>query len=199
MGRKKLKNIEEKIFNLKIKAVLEYLMGVLTAPFLAYGVSQTLGECFPEAAAWLHLGPGFKLSPIFLTLATLMICFAFHCFSVSFATNRKIAASNIIKQDGFSDYNIHGVVIHGVESTKNLKREAKKFFLIAIAVVFIELTMNISYFIGVMGGNVIGIVLSIISALVPTAILIAETNMLGSTKFDISLREELIEKVDKDY
>ena len=139
------------------------------------------------------------VSPIFLALAVFMIVFAFHCFATSFATTKRVLASNVIKQDGFSDYNVHGVVLHGVESSKNLKKEAKKFFLIALAVVFIEITMNVSYFIGVMGGDVMGMVLSFIAALLPTAILIMETTMLGNTKFEIIIREELLEKVDKDF
>lgn len=199
IGRKKLKDIGNKIFELQMFACGEYFLGIITAPFLAYGVSQTLAECFPEAAAWIRLSAGFKFSPIFLVLATFMIIFAFHCFATSFATTKRILASNVIKQDGFSDYNVHGVVLHGVESSKNLKKEAKKFLLIAIAVVVIELTMNVSYFIGVMGGDVTGMLLSFVAALLPTAILIMETTMLGNTKFEIIVREELLEKVDKDY
>ena len=199
ISRKKLKDISNKIFNLEIKAGIEYVVGALTAPFLAYGVSQTLAECFPEAAGWIRLAEGFKFSPIFLALAVFMIVFAFHCFATSFATTKRVLASNVIKQDGFSDYNIHGVALHGVESSKNLKKESKKFFLIALAVVFIEITMNVSYFIGVMGGDVMGMILSFIAALLPTAILIMETTMLGNTKFEIIIREELLEKVDKDY
>lgn len=197
--RKKLKDISNKIFNLEIKAGIEYVVGVITAPFLAYGVSQTLAECFPEAAGWIRLAEGFKFSPIFLALAVFMIVFAFHCFATSFATTKRVLASNVIKQDGFSDYNVHGVVLHGVESSKNLKKESKKFFLIALAVVFIEITMNVSYFIGVMGGDVMGMILSFVAALLPTAILIMETTMLGNTKFEIIIREELLEKVDKDF
>ena len=128
-----------------------------------------------------------------------MIIFAFHCFSTSFATMKRVYASNVIKQDGFSDYNVHGVILHGVESSKNLKRESKKFFIIALCVVFIEVTMNVSYFMGVMGGDIMGIIISFIAALVPTSLLIAETTMLGNTKFDIIIREELLEKVDKDF
>lgn len=199
ISKKKLKDIANKIFNLEVKAGMEYVVGVITAPFLAYGVSQTLAECFPEAAGWIRLAEGFKFSPIFLALAGFMIVFAFHCFATSFATAKRVYASNVIKQDGFSDYNVHGVILHGVESSKNLKRESKKFFIIALCVVFIEITMNVSYFIGVMGGDVTGMVLSFVAALVPTAILIMETTMLGNTKFEIISREELLEKVDKDY
>lgn len=197
--KKKLKDIKEKIFNLEIKSYLEYGLGIITAPFLAYAVSQTLAECFPEAAGWIRLAEGFKFSPIFLALAMIMIIFAFHCFAISFATTKRVLASNVIKQDGFSDYNVHGVVLHGVESSKNLKKEAKKFFIIALCVVFIEVTMNVSYFIGVMGGDIMGMVLSFVGALLPTSILIMETNMLGNTKFEIIVREELLEKVDKDF
>lgn len=199
ISKKKLKDIANKVFNLQLKAAGEYVVGIITAPFLAYGVSQTLAECFPEAAGWIRLAEGFKFSPIFLALAGFMIVFAFHCFATSFATSKRVYASNVIKQDGFSDYNVHGVILHGVESSKNLKREAKKFFIIALCVVFIEITMNVSYFIGVMGGDVMGMVLSFVAALVPTAILIMETTMLGNTKFEIISREELLEKVDKDY
>lgn len=197
--KKKLKDISNKIFNLEIKSYLEYGLGIITAPFLAYAVSQTLAECFPEAAGWIRLSDGFKFSPIFLALAMIMIIFAFHCFATSFATTKRVLASNVIKQDGFSDYNVHGVLLHGVESSKNLKKEAKKFFIIALCVVFIEVTMNVSYFIGVMGGDIMGMVLSFVGALLPTSILIMETNMLGNTKFEIIVREELLEKVDKDF
>lgn len=198
-SRKKIKTISEKIFNLNTKAILEYVAGVVTAPFLAYGVSQTLAECFPEAAGWIRLSDGFKFSPVFWTLSTIMICFAFHCFAVSFATTKRIAASNVIKQDGYNDYNVHGILIHGVESCKALKKESKKFFLIAMAIIFIEITMNSTYFIGVMGDDIQGMLLSFIAALVPTAILIAETTMLGNTKFDIIVKEELLEAIDKEY
>ncbi len=199
ISKKKLKDISNKIFNLQIKSVGEYVLGAATAPLLAYAVSQTLAECFPEAAGWLRLGDGFKLSPVFLALCCFMIIFAFHCFATSFATSKRVYASNVIKQDGFSDYNVHGVMLHGVESSKNLKREAKKFFIIALCVVFIEITMNVSYFMGVMGGDITGMVISVIAALVPTSLLIAETTMLGNTKFEIIIREELLEKVDKDF
>ena len=198
ISRKKLKDIKESIFNLNVKAAGEYLMGIVTAPFLAYGVSQTLAECFSDAAAWIRID-NFKFSPIFLTLATLMIVFAFHCFATSFATSKRLHASNVIREDGFSDYNVHGVNIHGVESSKNVKKEARKFLMIALAVVVIEMTMNVSYFINEMGHDMQGMILSLIAALVPTAILIMETTMLGNTKFEIIIKEELLQKVDKDY
>lgn len=197
--RKKLKDIDNKIVNLQVKSGLEYIVGVITAPFLAYGVSQTLAECFPEAAGWIRLAEGFKFSPIFLSLAMFMIIFAFHCFATSFATTKRLNASNVIKQDGFSDYNVHGVTLHGVESSKNLKHEAKKFLIIAVCVVLIEIVMNLTYFIGVMGGDMQGMIVSFIAALVPTGILIMETTMLGNTKFEIIIREELMQKIDKDF
>ncbi|MBQ4123454.1 hypothetical protein IJD44_07050 [bacterium] len=199
ISKKRLKDIDGHMFGLHLKSAVEYFVGVITAPFLAYGVSQTLAECFSEAAAWIRLSAGFKFSPIFLTLATLMIVFAFHCFATSFATTKRLHASNVIKEDGFSDYNVHGVNIYGVEASKNLKTEAKKFLTIAICVVAIEMIMNVSYFIGEMGRNIQGMILSMIAALVPTAILIMETTMLGNTKFEIISKEELLQKVDKNY
>ena len=195
--KKKLKEVNNKIFSLQLMCTGEYILGILTAPFLAYGVSQTLAEALGDSG--IKLGSGFSFSPIFLSLATFMIIFAFHCFAVSFSITKRIYASNIIKQDGFSDYNVHGVTIHGVESTKNLKKEAKKFLLIAVSVVFVEIIMNMSYFVTELGDDVIGMIKAILAALIPTALLIMETNMVANTKFELRIREELLEKVDKDY
>jgi hypothetical protein len=58
--------------------------------------------------------------------------------------------------------------------------------------------MNISYFMTEIGGDLRGMFLSLITALVPTALLVAETLMLSQTKFDIYACEELISKIDKD-
>ena len=66
-------------------------------------------------------------------------------------------------------------------------------------VIFIEITMNSTYFIGVMGDDIQGMLLSFVAALVPTAILIAETTILGNTKFDIIVKEELLEAIEKEY
>lgn len=195
--KKKLKELSNKIFNLQIMCAAEYILGVITSPFLAYGVSQTLAEALSDPG--ITLAGGFRFSPIFLALSTFMIIFAFHCFAVAFSITKRVFASNVIKQDGFSDYNVHGVMIHGVESTKNLKKESKKFFFIAVAVVFVEITMNMSYFLSELGDDVIGMVKAIFAALIPTALLIMETNMVANTKFEIKIREELMEKVDKDY
>ncbi len=196
--KKKLKDINNKTFNLQLMRAGEYLLGIMTAPFLAYGVSQTLAGYFPEAAGFINITQTFRISPIFLTLATLMIVFAFHCFAISFFTTKKIHASNVIKQDGFSDYNSHGVMIYGVESTKNLQKESKKFFLIASGVVIVEILMNMSYFVKD-AENMQSILMALLSALIPTALLIMETNMVADTFFKINTREELLEKVDKDY
>ncbi len=198
--KKKLKDINNKIFNLQLKSYGEFALGVITAPFLAYAVSQTLGEIFPEAAGFIRIAGGaLKVSPVFLALASMMIIFAFHSFATSFATTKRINGSNVIKQDGFSDYNVHGVTLHGVESSKTLKKESKKWLLIAIGVVIIEYTMNVTYFIGVMGGDILNMVVCALGAALPTAILIMETTMLGNTKYEIIIREELLNKVDKDY
>lgn len=196
--KKRIKDIKESLFELRLKAFGEYLLGIATSPFLAYGVSQTLAMCFPDAAGWVRIS-GLTLSPVFLILATLLIVFAFHCFGQSFTVSRRIHASDVIKQDGFSDYNIHGVSLHGSEGTKVLKREARKWLYIALAVVMIEITMNVSYFIGEMGDDMKGMLLSFVAALVPTSILIMETTMLGGTKFAITIREEMLSKIDKDF
>ena len=57
--------------------------------------------------------------------------------------------------------------------------------------------MNTSYFLTEIGGDLTGILLSIISATVPTALLLAETYMLSSTKFDTYVLEDLLAKRDK--
>jgi len=50
---------------------------------------------------------------------------------------------------------------------------------------------------GEIGGNLSGLFLSCVAALVPTALLIAETVMLSGTKFEISAIEELFAKIDR--
>lgn len=197
-GKTKIKNIKDKLFNMQIKSVGETILGVLTAPFLAYGVSNTLAMCFPDAAGWIRVS-GFRYSPIFLTLATFLIVFAFFAFTNSFLCTRKSRASEVIKKDGFSNYQYHGVDLYGNEGIKKLEGERIRSFLIGATIIFIEFSMNISYFVTEIGGDFKGLFLSSVAALVPTALLIAETYMLSETQFHIFAHEELISKIDRDY
>ncbi len=191
-----LVKIRDKIFRLQLKSMIEIVLGVITAPFLAYGVSNTLAMCFPEAAGWIRIG-GLRFSPIFLVLATFLIIFAFFSFVSAFTVNKKIKASDVIKHDGFSNYYSHGTDIFGLEGTKRLEAEARTFFFIGLAIIFIEFSMNVSYFIGEIGGNISGMFLSCVAALVPTALLMAETVMLTQSKFDLNILDELLLKVDR--
>src|SRR5574344_1185123 len=193
----KIRNIKDKLFMLQLKTVGEAILGILTAPFLAYGVSNTLAMCFPEAAGWLRIS-GLRFSPIFLVLATFLIIFAFFAFANAFFSNKKIQASNVLKQDGFSNYIQHGVEIYGIEGIKKLDIDMRRSFTIGLVIVFIEFSMNVSYFMQEIGGDLSGMLLSAIAALVPTALLIAETYMLSQTKFETFACEELLEKIDKD-
>lgn len=193
----KIANIKDRLFNLQLKSVGETVLGFITAPFLAYGVSNTLAMCFPEAAGWIRVS-GLRFSPVFLVLATFMIIFAFFAFVNGFLSIRKIQGSNVIKQDGFSNYLTHGVDIYGIQGVRKLENEKNRSLVIGCAIILIEFTMNTSYFFGEIGGDLQGIFLSVIAALVPTALLIAETYMLSQTKFDIFASEELIAKVDHD-
>ncbi len=74
----------------------------------------------------------------------------------------------------------------------------RRSLIIGICIIFIEFSMNISYFMQEMGADLGGMFLSSIAALVPTALLIAETYMLSQTKFEISTSEDVIAKLDKD-
>ena len=197
MSNTKIANIKDKLFNLQLKSVGETILGFITAPFLAYGVSNTLASCFPEAAGWIRIS-GLRFSPVFLVLATFMIVFAFFAFVNAFYTIRKIQGSNEIKQDGFSNFLTHGVNIYGIQGVRKLESEKKRSLIIGCAIILIEFTMNTSYFFGEIGGDLQGIFLSIVAALVPTALLIAETYMLSQTKFDMYACDELIAKVDHD-
>lgn len=197
LTKTKINNIKDRMFMLQLKSFGEVIIGILTAPFLAYGVSNTLAMCFPEAAGWVRIS-GLRFSPVFLVLATFLIIFAFFAFVSSFLAGRKIQASQVIKQDGFSDYRHHGVNIYGLEGARKLESDKKLFMTIACAIVFIEFMMNVSYFMTEIGGDVKGVFLSLVAALVPTALLIAETMMLSSTRFDVYACDELIAKLDKD-
>ena len=48
------------------------------------------------------------------------------------------------------------------------------------------------------GGNLQGMFLAAVAALVPTALLIAETFMLSQTQFEVFACNELLAKIDKD-
>ena len=194
LSKTKIENIKDKLFNLQLKAVGETILGILTAPFLAYGVSNTLAMCFPEAAGWIRIS-GLRFSPVFLVLASFMIIFAFFAFVNAFLCNKKIQASNVIKNDGFSSYLQHGVEIYGLQGVKKLDTEMRRSFIIGICIIFIEFSMNISYFMQEIGGDLSGMFLSSVAALVPTALLIAETYMLSQTKFETSACDGLISKI----
>ena len=187
----KMENVHSNLVNLRMKMVLEGSVGLLTAPFLAYGVSNTLAGCFPEAANWVRIS-GLRFSPIFLVLATFLIIFAFLSFVRAFSVGRQIKASEIIKLDGYHDYNSHGVTILGLDSMRNLEKERHMVLFIACFIILIEFTMNVSYFVTEIGGDIQGMFLSFVTALVPTAILVAETHLLGDTMYKINNYEELI-------
>lgn len=194
-SQNKIENFKDKLFNLQIKSVGEIALGVITAPFLAYGVSNTLASCFPEAAGWIRIS-GLRFSPVFLVLATFLIIFAFFAFVNAFLATRKIQASDVIKHDGFTNFMTHGVNILGIQGVKKIESEQLRSMAIACSIIFIEFTMNVSYFCTEIGGDLQGILLSLIAALVPTALLIAETYMLSQTKFDICVIEDLMDKKD---
>jgi len=193
----KIRNLKDKVFMLQLKSFGEIIIGILTAPLLAYGVSNTLAMCFPEAAGWVRIS-GLRFSPVFLGLATFLIIFAFFAFVSAFLAGKKIQGSQVIKQDGFTDYRHHGVSIFGLEGTRKLESDKKLFFSIACVIIFIEFMMNVSYFMSETGGDFKGVMLSVIAALVPTALLIAETLMLSQTRFEVYACDELIAKLDKD-
>lgn len=196
-SNKKINDIKDKLFTKQLWAVGETIVGFLTAPVLAYGVSNTLAMCFPEAAGWIRI-QGFRFSPVFLILASLMIAFAFFAFVSALTTIKKIQGSHVIKQDGYSDFRQHGVTIYGLEGTRKLNSDKAKMLYIGCAIVLIEFIMNVSYFISENGNDLKGLLVSFVAAFVPTAILIAETFILSVTKYEIFALEEVLAKIDKD-
>ena len=192
----KIRNLKDKQFMIQLKSIGEIGLGILTAPFLAYGVSNTLAMCFPEAAGWIRIS-GLRFSPIFLTLASVMIVFAFFSFANGFTNTRKIQASNVLKKDGFSNYMNHGVEFLGLEATKKLSQDKNRLFTIGCIIIFIEFSMNVSYFMQEMGGDLGAMFLSALAALVPTAILIAETYILSNKNFENSVCDDIISKLDR--
>lgn len=195
LSQNKINTVKSTLVNHQLKMVLEVFIGILTSPFLAYGVSNTLASCFPEAANWVRIS-GLRFSPIFLVLATFLIIFAFFSFVRAFTIGKQIKGSEIIKFDGFHDYHSHGVTVFGLDSMRNLEREKKVVMFIACFIILIEFTMNVSYFITEIGGDIQGMFLSIVTALVPTALLIAETHMLSSTMYKIHNYNELLATLD---
>lgn len=195
LSENRLAAVKNTLLNCQLKSILEIFIGILTAPFLAYGVSNTLAGCFPEAANWVRIS-GLRFSPIFLVLATFLIIFAFFSFVRGFTISKQIKGSEIIKLDGFHDYNSHGVTILGIDSMRNLNMEKNVVLFIACFIILIEFTMNVSYFITEIGGDIQGMFLSFVTALVPTALLIAETHLLSSTMYKISNYNDLLAMLD---
>ena len=79
---------------------------------------------------------------------------------------------------------------------RSLEREKKVVMFIACSIILIEFTMNVSYFITEIGGDIQGMFLSIMTAFVPTALLIAETHLLSATMYKIHNLNELLETLD---
>lgn len=195
MSQNKIDFVKSTLLNNQMKMVVETFIGIITAPFLAYGVSNTLAACFPEAANWVRIS-GLRFSPIFLVLATFLIIFAFFLFVRGFSIGKQINASEIIKFDGFHDYSTHGVTILGLDTMRTLNKEKRIVLSIACFIIFIEFTMNVSYFITEIGGDLAGMFKSFVTALVPTALLIAETHLLSSTMHKIRNYSELLAQLD---
>ena len=196
----KLKNLRDKQFMLKLKAAGEVGLGILTSPFLAYAVSNTLGLCIPDAAGWIKLGEGgLRITPVFLFLATCMIIFAFFTLTAAFVDSKRVAGAEVMKKDGFGNYMNHGVDMFGSEAIKKLKADGFRSLMIALSVIAIEFTMNASYFMQEIGGaEWSGIMMSLIAALVPTALLVAETFMLAHTQYEIHICDEIFSRLDKE-
>ena len=191
----KINNIKDKMFTLQIWQGVDIIAGLITAPVLAYGVSNTLAMCFPEISYWIRL-PGVRFCPVFLIIGSILIMCAFFAFSSAFANIRKIQASNVLKQDGFSNEFEHGVEIYGLNGTQKLEKENRILFTIGTCIVFIEFTMNISYFMQENGSDLWGMFVSAVAALVPTAILILETYLTGKTQFETYACSSVVEKID---
>lgn len=191
LSENRLNSVRSSLLNCQFRMTIEIIIGVLTAPFLAYGVSNTLAMCFPEAASYIRVS-GIRFSPIFLVLATFMIIFAFFSFVRGFTISKQMKSSEIIKFDGFHDYNSHGVTVLGLDAMKSLNKERNIVMFIACFIILIEFTMNVSYFVGELGGDIQGMFLSFVTALVPTALLIAETHLLSSTMHKINNYNELL-------
>ena len=73
----------------------------------------------------------------------------------------------------------------------------RRSFIIGLAIIFIEFSMNVSYFMQEMGGDLGAMFLSALAALVPTAILIAETYMLSNKNFENSVCDDIVSKLDR--
>ena len=193
LGNVKLNYVKDKIFTLQLISLGEIVLGLLTAPFLAYGVSNTLAMCFPEAAGWVRIS-GLRFSPVFLVLATMLIFFA---ITNGFSNMKKVGGSDVIKLDGFRNFMSHGVDIFGLQKVRTLEKERIRFFTIGISIIFIEFTMNTSFFISEMGADLSGLLLSLIAATVPTALLIAETYLLSRTNYELFICDSLISRMDR--
>ena len=196
LSKTKIEYLQNKNFTLQIVRFFKTMLGFITAPVVAYGVSNTLAMCFPEAAGWIRIS-SLRFSLVFLILSSLLIVFAFFAFSNAFVCIRKINGSDIIKFDGFRDYFSHGTDIFGLQKTRALNGEKIKFLVIGISIILIEFTMNMSFFMTEIGADLNGILLSLIAASLPTAFLLAETNLLSVTNYELYICDSIMSKMDR--
>ena len=91
---------------------------------------------------------------------------------------------------------LHGVDILGLQNVRALEKERIRLFVIGLSILFIEFTMNTSFFMTEIGADLNGIFLSFVAASVPTALLIAETYILSRTNYELYVCDSLISKLD---
>lgn len=196
LGSTKLDYIKNKMFKMQLKSLGGMILGIITAPLLAYGVSNTLAMCFTEIAGWTRIG-NLRFSPVFFLLASMLIVFAFFTLTNAFLNIRKVSGSDIIKLDGFKNPLLHGVDILGLQQVITLEKEKNRLFAIGFFIIFIEFVMNTSFFMSEMGADLVGLVISIIAASVPTVLLIAETYHLSSVKYGLHVCDSIMSKLDR--
>ena len=127
----------------------------------------------------------------------MLVIFAFFTITNGFLNIRKVNGSDVIKLDGFRNYLSHGVDIFGLQNVRSLERERIRLFVIGISIIFIEFTMNTSFFMTEIGADLSGIFISFVAAAVPTALLIAETYILSRTNYELFVCDSLISKLDR--
>lgn len=192
LSENKIDAVKKRLSNYRFRMFIEAFIGLVTVPFLAYGVSNSLAMCFPESAYWLRLS-GFRFSPVFLLLAIFFVIFAFLLFVKTFTLTKQIKGSESIKFDGFIDYETQGVTLFGLDSVRNLESERKFVLFLACFIIVIEFSMNISYYLNVSDGGFAGLFLSAACAFVPTLLLITQAVFLGSTIYKIKNCENLLD------
>ena len=182
MLKKKYKS-SVSIRNLKVFAA------VLTAPFVSFGASNTVANFFPDAGI-IRLA-GIRFNPIIWIVLTIAVMIAFILITKGFVKSKEMHGSDVIINDGYSNFEAHGIDIKGPKDWRGDKKQRLLYWIGSACILIIELSTNLVYFVQTQGDE--AFILALMIALIPTLLLICEAVAVSQDVYKCSVQKYIIE------